>query len=134
MDQKNPRTSTIFYITEEGHEPAAFDPSAPPNITVRQGGVEDWVIENRSQEIHTFHIHQTHFLLLERDGNAVDEPYLRDGVAVPYWDGVSKEYPSVKIRIDFRDPEIIGTFPYHCHILQHEDGGMMGTIQVVSAK
>jgi FtsP/CotA-like multicopper oxidase with cupredoxin domain len=72
--------------------------------------------------------------LLERDGNAVDEPYLRDGVAVPYWDGVSKEYPSVKIRIDFRDPEIIGTFPYHCHILQHEDGGMMGTIQVVSAK
>jgi hypothetical protein len=35
--------------------------------------------------------------------------------------------------MDFRDPSIIGTFPYHCHILQHEDGGMMGTIRVESS-
>jgi FtsP/CotA-like multicopper oxidase with cupredoxin domain len=133
LDAKNPRTSTGFYITEDGHEPAAFNPMAAPNITVRQGDIEDWVIENRSQEIHTFHIHQTHFVVLERDGKAVDEKYLRDGVAVPYWDGVSKQYPSVKVRIDFRNPAIVGTFPYHCHILQHEDGGMMGTIQVLKA-
>jgi FtsP/CotA-like multicopper oxidase with cupredoxin domain len=36
----------------------------------------------------------------------------------------------VKIRMDFRDPNIIGTFLYHCHILEHEDGGMMGSIEV----
>jgi FtsP/CotA-like multicopper oxidase with cupredoxin domain len=35
--------------------------------------------------------------------------------------------------MDFRDPDIVGTFPYHCHILQHEDGGMMGTIQILPA-
>ena len=131
QDPKSPRRSTIFYVTEEGQQPLPFDPAAPPNITVRQGEVEDWIIENRSPEIHTFHIHQTHFLLLERDHQAVKENYLRDTVAVPYWDGVSPWYPSVRVRIDFRDPTIIGTFPYHCHILQHEDGGMMGTIRVL---
>jgi FtsP/CotA-like multicopper oxidase with cupredoxin domain len=36
----------------------------------------------------------------------------------------------VKLRIDFRDPNIIGTFPYHCHLLEHEDGGMMGLVKV----
>jgi FtsP/CotA-like multicopper oxidase with cupredoxin domain len=132
LDAKNPRTSTAFYVTEEGQQPTVFDPAAAPNITVRQGEVEDWVIENRSQESHTFHIHQTHFIALERDNQSADENYLRDTIDVPYWDGVSP-YPSVKLRIDFRDPATVGTFPYHCHILQHEDGGMMGTIQVLKA-
>lgn len=130
LDPKNPRASTEFYVTEEGHRPSTFNPEAAPNITVRQGDVEDWVVENRSQEAHTFHIHQTHFIVLKRDNKAVDENYLRDTVDLPYWDGTSPHYPSVKLRVDFRDPAIIGTFPYHCHILQHEDGGMMGTIRV----
>ena len=43
------------------------------------------------------------------------------------------QYPSVRLRMDFRDPNIVGTFVYHCHILEHEDGGMMGTIRVESA-
>ena len=36
--------------------------------------------------------------------------------------------------IDFRDPETVGTFLYHCHILDHEDGGMMAKIQVLPAQ
>jgi hypothetical protein len=32
--------------------------------------------------------------------------------------------------MDFRDPNIVGTFVYHCHVLEHEDGGMMGRIRV----
>jgi FtsP/CotA-like multicopper oxidase with cupredoxin domain len=136
LDPKNPRASTVFYLTEEGHRPSPFNPEDPPNITVRQGDVEDWVIENRSQEAHTFHIHQTHFIVLEaeekeREDKAAGQNSLRDTVAVPYWDGVSSHYPSVKLRMDFRDPAIVGTFPYHCHILQHEDGGMMSTIRVM---
>ncbi len=134
QDPKHPSASTIFYITEEGHDPAAYDPaSTAPNIQVHQGDVEDWTIENRSQELHTFHIHQTHFIVLERNGAAVDEPNLRDTISVGFWDGSSPQYPSVTLRMDFRDPNIVGTFPYHCHILQHEDGGMMGTIQVLPA-
>ena len=102
-------------------------------LRVHQGDVEDWLIENRSRETHAFHIHQTHFLILERHGVPVQEPYLRDTINVPYWDGFSPQYPSIKLRMDFRDPNIVGTFPYHCHILQHEDGGMMGTIRVLPA-
>ncbi len=131
IDAKDPNSPTIFYITEEGKVPAPFDPaSTVPNIVVHQGDVEDWLIENRSQETHAFHIHQTHFLILERHGVPVQESYLRDTINVPYWDGFSPQYPSIKLRMDFRDPNIVGTFPYHCHILQHEDGGMMGTIRV----
>jgi hypothetical protein len=35
--------------------------------------------------------------------------------------------------MDFRDPDSVGTFPYHCHLLEHEDGGMMGLIRVEPA-
>jgi FtsP/CotA-like multicopper oxidase with cupredoxin domain len=35
--------------------------------------------------------------------------------------------------MDFRDPHVIGTFVYHCHLLEHEDGGMMGLVQVIPA-
>ena len=41
-------------------------------------------------------------------------------------------YPSVQLRMDFRDPNAVGTFAYH-HLLEHEDGGMMGLIRVVPA-
>jgi FtsP/CotA-like multicopper oxidase with cupredoxin domain len=92
--------------------------------------VEDWIIENRTQELHAFHIHQIHFMLLEWNGIPLDEPYLRDTINVAYWDGKSAQYPSVKVRMDFRDPGAVGTFVYHCHLLEHEDGGMMGLIRV----
>ncbi len=132
IDPKHPDTSTLFYITEEGHIPTVFDPSAlAPDIVVHQGDVEDWTIENRSRESHAFHIHQIHFLLLERDNDVASESYLLDTVDVPYWDGRSTQFPSVKLRMDFRDPDIVGRFPYHCHILQHVDGGMMGVIEVL---
>ena len=44
---------------------------------VKQGDVEDWIIENRSTELHAFHIHQLHFELLDWLGFAVNEPFLR---------------------------------------------------------
>ena len=89
------------------------------------GAVEDWTIENRTQEVHEFHMHQLHFLVLEENGVPVAHPELRDTYQVGYWDGTSATYPSIKVRMDFRDPEIAGAFVYHCHILEHEDGGMM---------
>ncbi len=120
-DPGDPNSPTVLYITEDGKIPTAYDPfSTAPNIVVHQGDVEDWLIENRSQETHAFHIHQTHFLVLERHGVPVHESYLRDTINVPYWDGFSPQYPSIKLRMDFRDKNIVGTFPYHCHILQHD--------------
>jgi FtsP/CotA-like multicopper oxidase with cupredoxin domain len=129
-----PNSPTVYMITEDGKAPVPYDPhAAEPDITVRQGDVEDWVIENRSTEEHAFHIHQVHFLLTQWDGTPVDEPFLRDTINVPYWRGKDTPYPSVTLRMDFRDPNAVGTFVYHCHLLEHEDGGMMGTIRVLPA-
>lgn len=133
-DPKNPTSATEFYITVDGKTPAVFNPqSGVPDIIVQQGTVEDWIIENRSNELHAFHIHQLHFLLLDYMGRPVNEPFLRDTVNVPYYKDNMLVYPSVRLRMDFRDPNAVGTFPYHCHLLEHEDGGMMGLIRVEPA-
>jgi FtsP/CotA-like multicopper oxidase with cupredoxin domain len=134
-DPNNPNSATQFFITVDGQTPAAFDPgSQVPNIVVHQGDVEDWIIENRSTELHAFHIHQIHFLLLDWSGTPVNEPFLRDTVNVPYFNGRTLRYPSVRLRMDFRDPDSVGTFVYHCHLLEHEDGGMMGLVRVEPAQ
>jgi FtsP/CotA-like multicopper oxidase with cupredoxin domain len=124
---------TQFFITVAGQTPKLYDPYDPPAIVTQQGTVEDWIIENHSTEVHAFHIHQIHFIELEQNGVPTHDSALRDTVVVPYWDGVSTQYPSIKVRMDFRDPEIVGTFLYHCHILDHEDGGMMAKIKVLPA-
>jgi FtsP/CotA-like multicopper oxidase with cupredoxin domain len=131
QDPKDPNSPTVFMLTVDGEAPQPYNPhSTVPNIVVQQGDVEDWIIENRTRELHAFHIHQIHFMLLDWNGVPVDEPFLRDTVNVAYWDGKSPQYPSVKLRMDFRDPNSVGLFVYHCHLLEHEDGGMMGTILV----
>ncbi len=133
-DPSNPLSPTLFFLTQEGETPTVFDPAAAaPNIVVHQGDVEDWIIENRSLELHDFHIHQLHFQLRDWYGYQVNEPFLRDTVSVPFFDNHLTAYPSVRVRMDFRDPNTVGTFVYHCHLLEHEDGGMMGTIRVEPA-
>jgi FtsP/CotA-like multicopper oxidase with cupredoxin domain len=129
-DPTDPNSPTNFFITEEGQKAELFDMTSPPNIVVHSGTVEDWVIQNTALEDHIFHIHQIHFQVLEINGQPVSDPAIRDTQDLPYWSG-SGPYPSVKLRMDFRDPNIVGTFVYHCHILQHEDAGMMGAIQVL---
>jgi FtsP/CotA-like multicopper oxidase with cupredoxin domain len=130
----DPNSPTTFFVTVNGQPPKAFDPnSALPNMVAQQGTVEDWTIENRTQEFHAFHIHQVHFLMTEWNGRKVDEPFLRDTVNLEYWDGKSVKYPSVTLRMDFRDPNAVGILPFHCHLLEHQDGGMMGILQVKPA-
>ncbi len=84
-DLKTPGAPAKYFITLDGRTPRVFDMSfKQPDIVVRQGTVEDWIIENRAREAHVFHIHQLHFQLLQRDGVAVDEPLLRDIIDLPY--------------------------------------------------
>lgn len=118
-----------FYITVDGQKQKVFEPDEKPVITTKVGAVEDWTIENRALETHAFHIHQIHFKLLEVDGKRVGQPDMLDTIAIPYWSG-SGPYHSVKVRMDFSDPTIAGTFLFHCHILLHEDLGMMHKILV----
>jgi FtsP/CotA-like multicopper oxidase with cupredoxin domain len=118
-----------FYVTVDGQTPKVFEANEKPAITTKVGAVEDWTIENHALETHAFHIHQIHFMVLEVDGKPVADQDLRDTIEIPFWQG-SGPYHSVKVRMDFRDPTIAGTFVFHCHILLHEDLGMMHKILV----
>ena len=132
---------TQFFMVVEGKPEHLFDPNAPPDIVATQGTVEEWTVQNRTQENHEFHFHQLHFLVESQDNfelsgsqqaPAITGQYL-DMIQVPFWDqNPNHPYPSVKLRIDFRGPDI-GDFVFHCHILGHEDLGMMNIIRVQSA-
>jgi FtsP/CotA-like multicopper oxidase with cupredoxin domain len=124
----DPNSPTNFYITVDGQTPVLFNPNNPPAIVTTQGSVEDWTIENRALENHEFHIHQIHFLVLALNGKPSPHPNYLDTIQVPYWSGAGP-YPSVTLRMDFRGPDV-GDFVYHCHILGHEDAGMMAIIRV----
>jgi FtsP/CotA-like multicopper oxidase with cupredoxin domain len=118
-----------FYITVDGQPQRVFEANEKPVITTKVGAVEDWTIENHALETHAFHMHQIHFLVMEVDGKPVTNDY-RDTIELPFWEGPGHPYHSVKVRMDFRDPTIAGTFVFHCHILLHEDLGMMHKILV----
>jgi FtsP/CotA-like multicopper oxidase with cupredoxin domain len=111
-----------------------YDPAGSPDVVARSGTVEEWTLVNDSFEVHDFHIHQAHFVVESVNGAAEPSPHWVDTVNLPpQGTGVQGQlHPSVvKVLIDLRDPTIRGTFLYHCHILDHEDGGMMAKIQVI---
>jgi FtsP/CotA-like multicopper oxidase with cupredoxin domain len=89
---------------------ASYSPDAPSLFTIR------------SHEAHAFHIHQVHFVTLSIDGKPVPR-YWRDTMTTP---PMSRSV----LLVDFRDPIVRGTFVFHCHLLDHEDGGMMAKITV----
>lgn len=131
FDKNAPRNEGKFFITVAGQYPEPYSSDNPPAIITRQGAVEDWIIENRTSEVHEFHIHQIHFLLLEVNGKAVpkEQQQFYDTYQVPWYRGKGP-WPRIKVRMDFRGA-IAGDFVYHCHILDHEDAGMMAKIRVL---
>ncbi|MEI9930205.1 MAG: multicopper oxidase domain-containing protein [Rhizomicrobium sp.] len=95
-----------------------------------QGAVEEWRIENHTEEIHAFHMHQIHFLVTAVNDKPIrkENQQLYDAFPVPFWKGYGP-YTSITVKMDFRGPDV-GDFVYHCHILDHEDQGMMAIIRV----
>jgi FtsP/CotA-like multicopper oxidase with cupredoxin domain len=120
-----------FYITVDGQFNRLFDPNEPPAITTNRGAVEEWTIQNRSAEVHEFHMHQIHFLVEEENGVKIpkDQQQFYDTHQVGFYSGEG-DYPYIKVKMDFRGA-VVGDFVYHCHILDHEDGGMMAIIRVL---
>jgi FtsP/CotA-like multicopper oxidase with cupredoxin domain len=134
----NENPPTQFFMDVQGKPEHVFDPNAAPDIVATQGTVEEWTVENHTGEIHEFHIHQIHFLVesqnnFELNGSEqafADNGQYLDTIQVPFWDqNLSHPFPSVTLRMDFRGKDI-GDFVFHCHILSHEDLGMMNIVRV----
>jgi FtsP/CotA-like multicopper oxidase with cupredoxin domain/peroxiredoxin len=108
----------------------AYDPAAPPR-TLTLGNVEEWTIRSVNgvgPVTHPFHIHVNPFEIFSiKDAGGVEqlaEPIWRDTVAM-------KPNTVIKFRTQYLDHT--GDFVQHCHILDHEDQGMMQKIRISPA-
>ena len=101
-----------FYINGE-----KFTMDSPPMLTVQIGSYEHWRVINRTNEVHPFHIHQVHFMVYASNGERLQQHRWRGGRP---W--------AQDLMMDFTDPIIRGTSLFHCHLLNHEDKGMMAKI------
>jgi FtsP/CotA-like multicopper oxidase with cupredoxin domain len=146
-------SQTDFYIPEVESTDHEVDPDKTalrpftshvlaPQVVVHLHGkpsvTEDWLIENSTLEIHAFHMHQIHFREVTHDDRDPWQEPLLDTITVPaapLIGDVQTGYPGapgiVKLRMTFTTADI-GEFVFHCHILEHEDNGMMGKIKVVA--
>jgi FtsP/CotA-like multicopper oxidase with cupredoxin domain len=105
-----------FYINDR-----LFSLTASPMTTVRVGSYVHWRIVNKTHEIHPFHIHQVHFLTYAVDGKPVANPIWADTMNVPL-------EQSIDVILDASYVHIAGMSVFHCHILSHEDKGMMAKV------
>lgn len=112
--------STDPYFAIDGQ---AFDPDRVDQ-TVALGTTEEWLIRNESDEFHPFHIHVNDFQVMSVNGEPM--PLNRnDTYSLP-------PRGEIVIRTQFLD--FTGKFVYHCHILAHEDFGMLAVVEVVDAE
>ncbi len=137
----------------------AFDNNNPPAIVTTQGTVEKWIVQNHARENHELHQHQIHFKVLSQDNFEANGSTQAPGINGQFLDmielafcagdpagppvlpltppacvtanggGPPIPYPQVELLMDFRGPDV-GAFVFHCHILGHEDLGMMAIEQV----
>jgi suppressor of ftsI len=105
-----------FYINEK-----LFTPDAAPMVRTEVGSFQHWRVVNATRELHPMHIHQVHFLAYAENDKPIADPVWLDTVNVPYGG-------TVDVVMDFTDPVIRGMSVFHCHLLNHEDKGMMAKI------
>jgi FtsP/CotA-like multicopper oxidase with cupredoxin domain len=128
---------TDFYIFEK--KPGAiirpFMMDGEPTLSVPAGTTEEWVVENWTRELHAFHVHQLHFRVMEINGQKQPDPQLLDVVNVPFATNIDTPGATTipgRVRIKLYFPEdLAGDILFHCHLVDHEDNGMMGMVRVV---
>jgi FtsP/CotA-like multicopper oxidase with cupredoxin domain len=109
--------ATKFYVDDKIYDPKRIDARVP------LGSIEEWTIKNTSLDFHEFHIHQLGFQVIEINGVAQPFSGFVDDARVP-------EKGEIKVLIPFVDPIMVGHIMYHCHVLKHEDAGMMAMLEV----
>jgi len=121
--------NTTFLINGEMYDPSRID------VSVTLGDVEEWILVNPSPngEFHVFHSHQLGFQVISINNITVQFEGYQETVNIPFAtnDSLGNTIPGeVVIRMPFTDPAIVGVFPFHCHIMEHEEAGMMALIEV----
>ncbi len=106
-------------------------------ITNGQAVTEVWEITNHSMMPHPFHAHAIQYQILDRNGRApscddINTDAGRSACIDKGWKDTVLVYPGETVRLVGRfDPTVNqGKYMYHCHILEHEDNGMMGVFEV----
>ncbi|MBA2520089.1 MAG: multicopper oxidase family protein [Chloroflexia bacterium] len=93
------------------------------DAVVRLNTTEEWVIRNASSSWHPFHIHINDYQVVAVNGQPVPVRYHEDTTGLP-------PFGEITMRTRFRD--FPGRWVFHCHILLHEDHGMMGTVRALA--
>lgn len=123
VEASEPQFTVTFTEDKEGFyiNGRKFEMDDGPMLTVDVGSLHHWRVVNATREAHPFHIHQVHFLPYAVGEKTVQDPVWLDTVNVPYGS-------SIDLVMDFTDPIIRGMSLFHCHLLSHEDKGMMAKI------
>ena len=123
VEEGEPQFTAVFTEDKNGFyiNGKRFEMDSPPMLTVDIGSYQHWRVTNQTGEVHPFHIHQVHFLVYAVNRQRLQQPEWLDTVNVPV-------NGSVDLVMDFTDPIIRGTSLFHCHLLNHEDKGMMAKI------
>ena len=98
-----------------------YSPNAEPMVRAKVGEYQHWRVVNATRELHPIHIHQVHFLAFRENDRPLSAEEWLDTVNVPAGG-------SVDVVMDFTNPIIRGMSVFHCHLLNHEDKGMMAKI------
>ena len=102
-----------FYINSQ-----LYEPDAAPMTQAVVGTYQHWRVVNQTKELHPMHLHQVHFLVYAVNGITLQNPEWVDTANVPFGG-------SIDMIVDFTNPAIRGMSVFHCHLLNHEDKGMM---------
>ncbi|MEO7368310.1 MAG: multicopper oxidase family protein [Gemmatimonadaceae bacterium] len=114
-------TQTRFFALGQGIINGKTMDMKRVDTRVKLGATEIWQIENIVGMDHPFHLHGFRFQILDRNGVPEKDRRWKDTVNVP-------KHETVRFVVKFDD--FPGMWMYHCHILDHEDHGMMGILQV----
>jgi len=91
--------------------------------------VEIWEVTNEMMMHHNFHIHASHFYIIERNGSSENVPENEKGFKDTVYIPAGESVKFIVKMIDYTDDK--NPYMYHCHFLEHEDAGMMGQFVVI---
>ncbi|MEU6220831.1 multicopper oxidase family protein [Streptomyces sp. NPDC047022] len=109
-----------FYINGKAYNPNRVD------FVSRLNTVEEWTVRNDTQEDHSFHVHTNQFQVMSLNGKLVDPAYS--------WHETVNVLRGQKLVLRIRFTDFTGRTLLHCHLLNHEDRGMMAVLDIIDGR